>query len=75
MPVEQYAQFGVAFAFQSTVAMLADLGFTSSIIALAGERAKDPEIMGLYIRSAKHYRRILVITVGLGFRILISMDC
>jgi O-antigen/teichoic acid export membrane protein len=70
MPVEQYAQFGVAFAFQSTVAMLADLGFTSSIIALAGERAKDPEIMGLYIRSAKHYRRILVITVGLGFAFL-----
>lgn len=67
MSVEHYAQFGVAFAFQSTVAMLADLGFSSSILALAGDRAKDPEILGKYVRSARHFRFILVCVVGLVF--------
>jgi O-antigen/teichoic acid export membrane protein len=69
MPVEHYAQFGVAFAFQSTVAMLADLGFSSSILALAGTRATDPEVIGRYLRSARHFRRILVGVVGLVFAV------
>lgn len=67
MTVEHYAQFGVAFAFQCTVAMLADLGFSSSILALAGTRAKDPEVLGRYMRSARHYRMILVVVVGFIF--------
>ncbi len=69
MSVEHYAQFGVAFAFQSTVGMLADLGFSSSILALAGERAKDPEVLGKYVRSARHFRMILVCIVGVVFAI------
>jgi len=67
MSVEHYAQFGVAFAFQSTVCMLADLGFSSSILALAGARAKDPEVLGKYVRSARHFRMILVCIVGVVF--------
>jgi O-antigen/teichoic acid export membrane protein len=64
LSVEHYAQFGVAFAFQSTVGMLADLGFSSCILALAGERARDPEVLGRYIRSARHFRLWLAIGVG-----------
>ena len=67
MTVEHYAQFGVAFAFQSTVAMLADLGFSSSILALAGSQAKDPNILGRYLRSARHYRMVLVVVIGMLF--------
>lgn len=67
MSVEHYAQFGVAFAFQSTVGMLADLGFSSSILALAGERARDPKVVGRYVRSARHFRFWLAIGVGCVF--------
>jgi O-antigen/teichoic acid export membrane protein len=67
MSVENYAQFGVAFAFQSTVGMLADLGFSSSILALAGERARNPEVVGRYIRSARHFRCWLAVGVGCVF--------
>lgn len=69
MSIEHYAQFGVAFAFQSTVAMLADLGFSSSILALAGERAGDSAVLGKYLRSARHYRTLLVCIVLVGFAI------
>jgi O-antigen/teichoic acid export membrane protein len=56
LSVEHYAQFGVAFAFQSTVTMLADLGFASSVLALAGERARDPEVLGKYLKAAQYFR-------------------
>lgn len=67
MTIEHYAQFGVAFAFQSTVSMLADLGFSSSILALAGERARESEVLGRYLRSARYFRTILGCVVGVGF--------
>ena len=70
MSIEHYAQFGVAFAFQSTVCMLADVGLSSSILALAGARAKDPEVIGKYVRSARHFRMIVVCIVGVVFAIL-----
>jgi len=70
LSVEHYAQFGVAFAFQSTVGMLADLGFSASILALAGERARDPDVVGKYLRSARHYRFWLAVAVGTGFALL-----
>ena len=51
-----YAQYSVAFAFQSTIGMLVDLGFTGSIIALVGENAHRPEIVGRYLRTAQFFR-------------------
>lgn len=67
LSIEHYAQFGVAFAFQSTLGMLADLGFSSSILALAGERARDPEVVGRYVRSARHFRFWLAVCLGCVF--------
>jgi O-antigen/teichoic acid export membrane protein len=52
----EYAMFGVAFAFQSTINQLTDVGFSGSIVALAGERGTDPDWLGRYLRSARHYR-------------------
>ena len=62
---EEYAMLGVAFAFQATVNQLTDLGFTGSIIALAGERGTEPTWLGRYLRVARHYRARL-----LGFTLL-----
>ena len=61
---EAYAMFGVAFAFQSTVNQLTDLGFSGSIVALAGERGTEPAWLGRYLRAARHYRtRLLAFTL------------
>jgi hypothetical protein len=35
---------------------LTDLGFSGSIIALAGSRGRDPEVLGGYLRSARNWR-------------------
>jgi O-antigen/teichoic acid export membrane protein len=59
LSVEAYAQYSVAFGFQSTLNMLIDLGFSGSIIALVGDRAGDKAVVGNYIRSAKHFRNRL----------------
>lgn len=56
LDVEQFAMLGIALAFQSTVAQLTDLGFTGSIVALAGSRGQDPAVLGGYLRSARHWR-------------------
>lgn len=60
LSVDAYAQFSVAFGFQSTVAMLADLGFCGSVVALAGNRGHQPEVLGSYVAAALHYRRIIL---------------
>lgn len=67
MSVEAYAQYSVAFSFQSTLGILVDLGFSGSIIALVGERGSDAEVVGRYVRSAKHFRtRLFIIMIPLG---------
>ncbi len=56
LSVTAYAEFSVAFAFQSTLGMLIDLGFSNSIVALVGDRGSDREVVGKYIRSARYFR-------------------
>ena len=65
LAVDQYARFGVAFAFQSTIAMLVDVGFSNSIVALVGHRGSEPEVIGGYIRSAQHYRNRMFVFIGI----------
>lgn len=67
LSVEAYAQYSVAFGFQNTLGLLVDLGFSGSIIALVGDRAFDKEVVGTYIRSAKHFRnRLFTILIALA---------
>jgi O-antigen/teichoic acid export membrane protein len=67
MSVESYAQFSIAFGFQSMLTWLVDLGATGSIVALVGNRTDDKEILGNYIRSAKHFRhRLLIIAIPIA---------
>lgn len=56
LSVEAYAQYGLAIAFQMTMITLMDLGFSTTIIPLVGERREDPSLVGRYVRSAKHLR-------------------
>lgn len=56
LSVEAYAQYSVAFGFQVTLGVLVDLGFSGSIVALVGDRGSDKEVVGSYVRSAKHFR-------------------
>lgn len=63
MTKETYAQYSVAFGFQSTVGVLVDLGFSGSIVALVGARGNDPAVVGAFIRSAKHFRALLFVAV------------
>jgi O-antigen/teichoic acid export membrane protein len=56
LSVEHYAQFGLAFGFQTTASLLVDLGYTSTIIPLVGERVNDRALVGSYLRAAKRLR-------------------
>jgi O-antigen/teichoic acid export membrane protein len=56
LDVEQYAMLGITLAFQITINQLADAGFSGSIIALSGERGRDPVVLGAFIRSARYWR-------------------
>lgn len=56
LSVEHYAQFSLAFGFQAAVSLLMDLGYTSTIIPLVGERHNDRARVGSYLRAAKHLR-------------------
>ncbi len=56
LSVEHYAQFSLAFGFQAAVTLLMDLGYTSTIIPLVGERHDDRARVGSYLRAAKHLR-------------------
>lgn len=56
LSIEAYAQFGLAWGFQSTAALLMDFGLASTIIPLVGERVEDRQLVGYYVRAAKRLR-------------------
>jgi hypothetical protein len=56
LDVQQYAMLGIALAFQTTINQLTDVGFSGSIVALAGARGHDPDVIGTYLRSARYWR-------------------
>ncbi len=56
LTIEAYAQFGLAFGFQTTASNLMDLGFASTIIPLVGEGFEDRALVGRYVRAACRLR-------------------
>jgi O-antigen/teichoic acid export membrane protein len=56
LSLEAFAQFGLAMGFQAVFANLMDLGLTSTIIPMVGERRDDRSLVGRYVRAAKHLR-------------------
>ena len=64
LSIEAYAQYGVALSFQNMLNLLVDLGFSSSIIALVGDRIHDRDFVGRHIRAARSFRNTMLLTVG-----------
>ena len=56
LSVEEYAQYSLAFAFQSTAQGLVEFGFSGAIIALVGNKINNKSIIGNYIKAGRFYR-------------------
>ncbi|NCD67811.1 polysaccharide biosynthesis protein [Mucilaginibacter agri] len=68
LDIEEQAIFSLSFGMQSLINQLSDLGFSGSIIALAGRDYDNKQILGQIIKSAKYFRKLLFfgsVTVGL----------
>lgn len=59
LSMEAMAQYGVVFGFQSTLAILADLGFSGCIVSLVGSHGDRPSTVGAYVSAARWFRAIL----------------
>ncbi len=59
LSVEAYAQFGVATGYQTVFSILMDSGLSATIIPLVGDRHNDREVIGQYVRAARHLRNRL----------------
>src|SRR5580698_2012222 len=67
LDVGSYGQYGLTFGSQSTVNLLIDLGFSSTIVALVGHRVNDARVLGDYIRAGRSLRsRMLTIVMPLS---------
>lgn len=64
LSVEDYAQYSVAFAFQSTAQMLVEFGFSGAIVALVGDRINDKKVIGNYIKAGQFFRNRFFLFVG-----------
>jgi O-antigen/teichoic acid export membrane protein len=60
LDVDAFAQYSIAFGFAATLMILVDAGIGTSIPALIGERVHDREVVGAYVRTARHLRNLLV---------------
>lgn len=56
LSVEAWAQFGLTSGFQLTMNTLMDLGISTTIIPLVGDRRDDRALVGRYVRATKHLR-------------------
>ena len=61
---KDYADFSVAFAFQTTMGILVDIGFSNSIVALVRDRVKDDSVIFGYIEAALTARKWLLIIIS-----------
>ncbi|WP_080236625.1 lipopolysaccharide biosynthesis protein [Spirosoma rigui] len=67
LTIDDQAKYTFAFSLQAAMSVLADLGFSGSIIALVGSQIYDKERVGNYIAAARYFRRrFLLISFILG---------
>jgi O-antigen/teichoic acid export membrane protein len=64
LAVTEYAQFSLAFSFQTTFSMLTDMGITATITALVGTRINDARVVGEYVRSGRHVRNLMLLVLS-----------
>lgn len=73
LSIEQYAQYSVAFAFQSTAQMLIEFGFSGAIVALVGKRINDRNVIGNYIKAGQFYRNRFFFLIGTACLVLFPL--
>lgn len=66
LSVDQFAQYNLAFAFQSTAYMLVEFGFSGAIVALVGHRINDKKAIGEYIKAGQFYRNRTFIVIAVA---------
>ncbi len=62
--IDAYAQFSFAMSFQALAGLLVDLGFSGTIVPLVGSRRNDRAVVGRYVRSARHLRDRLFLSLS-----------
>lgn len=73
LSITEYAQYSMAFAFQSTAQSLVEFGFSGSIIALVGNRINNKRVIGEYIKAGKFYRNRFFIFVAIGVSVIFPL--
>lgn len=67
LKIDDQAKYTFAFSLQAAMSVLADLGFSGSIIALVGSQIYNKERVGSYLAAARYYRRrFLLISFVIG---------
>ena len=53
LPISEYAKFVVVFAIQGSLVVLMDVGISSSVVALVGDRIEDRQLIADYVASLR----------------------
>lgn len=62
---DEFAIFSLVFGVQVTIGTLSDLGFNGAVLALAGVRHEDKNLLGSYVKSASVIRTYLVTLISI----------
>jgi O-antigen/teichoic acid export membrane protein len=63
LPIGDYAEFAVVFGFLGTLTVLMDIGISSTLLPLVGERIDDRQLIADYIASLRQLAHWLYVAV------------
>ena len=64
LPIPEYAKFAVVFAFLGTFTVLMDIGISSTLLPLVGERIDDCQLIADYVASLRQLAHWLYLLVA-----------
>lgn len=64
LPIAEYAKFAVVFGFLGTLVVLMDIGFSSTLLPLVGERVDDRQLIADYVASLRQLAHWLYLLVA-----------
>src|SRR6185312_7896440 len=64
LPIPDYAEFAVVFGFLGTLTVLMDIGISSTLLLLIGERIDDRQLIADYVASLRQLAHWLYIAVA-----------
>jgi len=73
LTIEQYAQYTMAFAFQTSAHILVEFGFSGTIVALVGDKIHDKQRIGSLVKAGQYYRRRLYIGISIACVIIFPL--